>query len=514
MTPGAARWGRAMLWLWLAALAVAGTWFRLAELAWLPGINGDEAWCGYQSWALLHDPGKVDWLTPTGPPLCPTYALPQALMLLATGPTPWSLRAVSMASGLLLFAAALRWGRPGADRLERAAFATLLYALPVNVAYSRFGWYSSQSCLVCYLACALAARRRSGAAFGAFVMALWVHPTNVFLLPMLVALHWSAPRPEAANPTRRLRKACGIALLAVAGVAAGIVWLPAPALTACRSAVARLGDAAQAGEFLRLTVELLSGSTVYRYLCRSDLQATYSGGRDLAVALAFGASVAAGILALRRRGGRRETAAAFAGLGLTCGAFYLVAGPAALRPHVERYGLCLIVPFCWTAVSAWRHALAGRSALLALGAATLASLALWDFQREYFTILRNQGNRTHETFRAHGIDPKWSALQALKEHRAGSVRIPGARPFAILAESWWPGWPLRFFAAGDRTLEVFDPSNLPPGGDQDLIRFDAIVSFSAAALGPEWRELPVPGQRGPHGERLIFVYVRHSPPPR
>ena len=67
--------------------------------------------------------------------------------------------------------------------------ATLLLAtLPVTIAYGRFGWDSSQSVLVGVLLIYCLMTRRWALAALCFVLGVWVHPTNIFLAP-LVFIH-------------------------------------------------------------------------------------------------------------------------------------------------------------------------------------------------------------------------------------------------------------------------------------------------------------------------------------
>ena len=105
--------------------------------------------------------------------------------------------------------------------------------------------------------------------------------------------------------------------------------------------------------------------------------------------------------------------------------FYAFAGPQALRPHVERWGLCLIVP--GTLVLARGLTCMDLDAEDAMGddrrsqppwQALLAS-----FYSNYFGEFARTGGRSHLTYVTAATEPKQQALEHILAQSAG----PGAR---------------------------------------------------------------------------------------
>ncbi len=184
----------------LAIIAVA-VWFRCRDLGRLPGVNGDEAWYGVQAELVLHGQ-PIDWRTPTGNLLNPLFFGPQLLLHALFEPSFALLRATAVVSGLLALLVNYWFcGRLFGKRA--AAISTVILAvLPTNIVYSRLAWDASQSLLVTLTTIYLAlyaivdSQRRtrwSAAALIAQAVAIVVHPTNVFVAPIVglcLAIAW------------------------------------------------------------------------------------------------------------------------------------------------------------------------------------------------------------------------------------------------------------------------------------------------------------------------------------
>jgi hypothetical protein len=227
----------------------------------------------------------------------------------------------------------------------------LLAVLPVNIAYSRFGWDASQTLLATVPAVylPLLAVKEDGrrqrwlmAAAIAFIASLLVHPTNIFTAP-LIALPavWAS-----GHDARQLLRRSGRQWIMIGGLGAAallaVSWLARHwVIPAC----ARLLEPAQLGEFLRNYQRLFSGITVYRYLAGSMF--FESPGILLDVAWWLILAIAGWGLWCSLR--NRESDQPDVDRCLLCGwavmlcGFYLVAGPRAIAPHYERYGRVA----CW-----------------------------------------------------------------------------------------------------------------------------------------------------------------------
>jgi hypothetical protein len=311
------------------------------------------------------------------------------------------------------------------------------------------------------LVCALARRGLSTAAV--LLLAVWVHPTNVFLLPIAVApfavreplapagtpaAPASAPAPRDARPRHDRRRR--IALLGGAGlalVALGYVLVSCGAPTVLERALSprvfdlasdRLLDGRQAGEFVARFADLLSGVTVYEYFTGVMSSAARAWHRVL-FWLVFAPVVALGGARIVLRGTGRERAFVLGYLAMVA-LFYLFAGPGALRPHTERYAACLPVPTCLL-VALCGHALASRvgaEAALRPAAVALAAALAIAFPVFYFAPLARQPMRAPEAYRTAATEPKQAALAVI------AARRDPARATVVLADSWWSYWPLRY----------------------------------------------------------------------
>src|SRR6188472_146716 len=167
----------------VAVLLGTAIWFRLLRLASVPGLSGDEGWWGVQALAWLAG-RPYEPRTTSGNPIDLFFLVPVAL-------------------------------------------------LPTAIAHSRICQDPSQSVfwsgLVVYLALLGvkerdAAGRWLAAAIVLFPVALWTHPTNVFVAPFLL-LPIVAPLAARMPASRRAR--IGVAVATAAALAAGLIvaWL-------------------------------------------------------------------------------------------------------------------------------------------------------------------------------------------------------------------------------------------------------------------------------------------------
>jgi hypothetical protein len=187
------------------ALLGVGVWLRCWHLGNIPGCNGDEAWYGVQTWRWLHG-GPYFWRTPTGNPCNIFFFSPLAILEQIFSPSITVLRSVAVFSGLA--ALAINWimCRWVFDRRMAFVSTIALAILPIDIAYSRFAWDACQSLaatlIVFYLALAFVRfpKQNSLWLLLAFCMAVWVHPTNVFLF-MAIAATWLARHLLDSQPS-------------------------------------------------------------------------------------------------------------------------------------------------------------------------------------------------------------------------------------------------------------------------------------------------------------------------
>ena len=220
-------------------IAVA-VWFRCHDLGNLPGVNGDEAWYGVQAELVLHGQ-PITWHTPTGNLLNPLFFGPQLLLHALFEPSFGLLRATAAASGILALVVNFWLCRRVFGKRAAVISTTILAVLPVDIVYSRLAWDACQSLLVTLPAIYLPLRaivepaqrlRFCGGGLAALAVAIVVHPTNIFVAPVVatcLAIAWRAElRALGRSPIGR-----GMALvgLLVVGAVLGVVGVSrAPAI--------------------------------------------------------------------------------------------------------------------------------------------------------------------------------------------------------------------------------------------------------------------------------------------
>ena len=350
-------WWRIASYANCVAILLVAVFFRIWKLGNVPGVNGDEAWCGVVAVQILRGE-PIAWSTPTGNPLNPFFFGPQLLLHALLPPSFTLLRIPAVASGIAVMGLNYWLCRKAFGRRVAVISSLMLAVLPINIAYSRFAWDACQSVLavtiVMYTATVAAADRRhskrsSIIALIALGAAVLVHPTNVFIAPLSVLLLGYRWREELSGTIQWLvtGRPKWLALLAVVTISVGLIWMMLPWV---ERVSAHVIHPSAVGEFVHLYGRLFSGTTVYEFISgvhSTDAPSTFLAGQWLD--LAFWAQLLLLGYGVRRRIVERPRAVekcVLLGYASSLIGFYLIAGPQALSPHFERYGMCLIAPGC------------------------------------------------------------------------------------------------------------------------------------------------------------------------
>lgn len=447
----------------LAALAAIALWLRVWQLGNLPGMNGDETWYGVQALRILHGQ-PASWETPSGNFLNLLFVLPLIALHAIWAPSFALLRVVPLVSGLLALPANYWLCQKAFDRRTAVVSTMLLALLPINIAYCRFAWDASQTLLttlfVLYLPL-IEVRNRGRQAtvtvggMVALVAAIWVHPTNIFAAPLLVMpvayLRRDELRKRVACVNQRvLAIAVGIAL--VVGTAAFVAWQVRVQMTG------GLRGPADFVPFARNYLKLFSGATAYQYLSglgRPGLLWPPLFWLPMAVNVVFAVAAIAGLWGMLRRlqaNGTPLDGALVLGWATMLAGFFVVAGPAALTPHYERYAMALVAPGALVLARGWawwleRSSVQSRRAAIALGLA--AWLLPLGFYLGYFSFIEQTGGRGHNSFRTAAVEPKQVALDYVLAHRRKDA------PVRIVCDEWWLTLPFEYLAFGQDGVEIF-----------------------------------------------------------
>jgi hypothetical protein len=459
----------------LAAFLAAALAARVAWLDRLPGLNGDETW-----YALQLGAERMQWRTPTGNPVNPFYLLPLGLAQALLGPSFWVLRVPSVLAGVLLVGLGWPLLRRPLGNAAAAAFCVLAAGLPILIAYSRFGWDASETGLASLLVLALALRRRWVWTAIAVAAALAIHPTNLFLAVVVLALFAQDQVRAPEHRARRLALLLGSLAVLAAAAAVLVDVVKQDVLSAISWSRARDHALDVHGwiQFAGLYGDLLSGVTAYRFIV---------GPVSSATALLHAAifwSVAAlviplGCRRLQRQGEGRATALVL-GLSASLAALYLLFGALPLTPHYERYGQFLVVPSLLVLAWCLPEVLPRRSSTWALLAAlVLGVLSLSSVAANYFRPLLATGGDSHRAFRTAPKEPKLQIARALLDDGAGE------RGAVVLAEDWWLAGPLRYALAAHPNILVPEPHPaLPPQAalEQILQHGGYVVAWGEGSL--------------------------------
>ena len=467
-------WLRVILIANCGVLLAVAIFFRIWNLDRVPGVNGDEAWSGVVAVQILRGE-PVAWRTPTGNLLNPFFLGPQVLLHSWFGPSFVLLRSVAVFSGLTAIVLNFVLCRKVFGLQVAVTSTVLLAVLPVNIAYSRFAWDSCQTVLATTVAIHLALMtlvdgrrpvRWSVLSVAALAIAVLIHPTNVFLTPMVVVplgYRWRKELQQfwqtllARWPRAITASACAIA------TAAAYALFPWLVLAAGRAV--RPEDMVLFGQYYG---QLFSGTTAYRFISGAFLPANNAAPSSNWLDFTFWATVAVlgyGVQRALRDDRRPKEVCLVLSYGLSVLGFYLIAGPAAIAPHFERYAMCLVAPLCVVGAVGLQWWVEQRSRVTRLAASSFVVipwLLLGSFYFNYFRAFETTGGLSHDTFRTGGEEPKMAALGHVIDSNSGQARI------RVLAGEWWNYWPLRYLALADPRVEVI-------GADADLVQ--AMISL-------------------------------------
>ena len=446
----------ALLLINVAALVVVAIMFRLWRLGSMPGVNADEAWFGVQALELLAG-RSVQWRTPSGNLLPQLFFWPTVALHALFEPSFALLRTVAVVSGLLAlvvnFVLCLRaFGRPVA-----IVSSVLLAILPVNIAYSRFGWETSQTLLfatLTFYSALLAVREDEGrfrwsvTSVFALLASLLVHPTNIFLAPMValaLSYAWREPLRSHLDPRVAVRgwrwKWLAIVVLTLLGTFVARAWVA--------TALENASQPTEWAAFVRNLGRLFSGTTVYQFISGGANVAS-TGLQWHAMDVLFWACAAAAVFGLARLFRREDDVVvrclAWGWLASVL-AFFLIGGASAIAPHHERYGLWMIGPtavLLSVGITRWiTRAHSRRVAPWVWSAA--AWLLLLGFHTEYFERFIVTGGTSHYAFRTGIVDPKQQAYEHVLREAADQASDTGEHALLVTSE-WWSYWPLRYLA--------------------------------------------------------------------
>jgi hypothetical protein len=201
---------------------------------------------------------------------------------------------------------------------------------------------------------------------------------------------------------------------------------------------------------------LLSGTTVFTYISGADMPTAampWSTYAVRATAIGFLGMALLALVGQFERLARRATeqdAALVLGWGAMLLGFFVVAGPLAIAPHFERYGICLVAPAMLLLARGLGWWLFEMSSARLARRLIIVAAWLWaaSFYCNDFVFFWRTGGESHRTFRTAAIEPKQQALELVLRQR------DPARPVRIVCDQWWSYWPIAYLAYGRQRVEV------------------------------------------------------------
>jgi hypothetical protein len=458
----------------VAVLVGTAVCFRLLHLGSIPGINGDEGWWGVQATHWLHGQ-PYQATTTSGNPIDMFLLVPLGLVHGLAPPSFVLLRIIPATVNLLALAVGFVLVRRLYDETTAWIQTITLAILPTAISHSRFCQDPSQSIpwtgLVVYLSLLGLQERRRAWLYAAgvillFPVAIWTHPTNVFIAPFVLLPVAAAAAPLV--PRSRRGRTIVVAVTAGLVIVAAAAALPSLSHYAASNAFlnrpwlsvagARLTHIAAWYEFLKNYIRLFDGVTIYHYFVDPH---AISRASDIGFGLVF-VVVAWGLRLALQEPRPADAGLVFAWVSM-CLLFFAFGGPEAIRPHAERWGLCLIAPGTVVIARAFAAVIARAPARRAwtIGAAAAAAAGLLgSFYLNYFREFETSGGRSHITFITAATEPKQQALeQVLAKRTAGE-------PVLIVAQQWWQFWPITYLAQAHPEVTV--TMTLPPDDRPEL----------------------------------------------
>jgi 4-amino-4-deoxy-L-arabinose transferase-like glycosyltransferase len=445
-------------------LILAGVAARLWQLDVVPEPNGDEAYYGIQSYRISR--GHVPALrTSTGNLIDPFIPLIQVPLLWASPPTNWILRLPSALLGIGTIALTYLLGKRVLDQTTAGIAAVLFAIFPIAIIFNRSGCEYGQTPFFSMLAllCAFSGRRWS--TFLAFTACLIVHPTTLFLAPIVlpVLVIRLAQDPSRDRKTRLWQVGQTISLWGFCLGAFALYTKSRPTSSAYYSLLYRPMNW---WSYLEGFGGFLTGSIGFSLspVARSRVTqiASWAAIAALSSLLATGTRT---LIAERRW----ERLGLISGVLISVGILHVAAGSAVWSVLTHRYGSYLIAPVVvMIACLATRLLDAGhRSVGFWVSKATAAAIAcglLCGLTVNYFGPLAQDSSQHPASASPRRAGAMRRALAAIEQDLGDSLNNHPTEKRMIVASDWWVWRPIEYLALSQQKLVTcaYDGLYAPP----------------------------------------------------
>jgi hypothetical protein len=457
---------RALGWIPWAVVVGVALWFRVTSLGGLPQPDGDQAWFGIQAYHLVSgDPASL--VTGTGNTANPVILAIQAPLLLLFGPQFWVLRVPTAIIGVLIVGLAYLWGRHWSDRPTALIAATVLAVTPMAIIVSRGSIESGITPLFALLALHQAFLGRRVGLLLSFLACLIIHPTNLFLAPIMASVYLGRTLPLVERS-----KWWRVVLEVAVGSAVILTVFGLMALSRSGSAAYYIHPDYRPPHlptFLAAFPRYLLGQPLF---LANPIPRPWIQRFDW---LFWGVVVALAVVGVPRllRQRRWDYLALIGSLAMSLLAFHRMAGAVVLSTVFHRYGAFLLVPTAFALAMLAREVLftaadglpttptsgsgsrAARARWLPVSLGlVLAAGGLYTLKSRYFDAYNRSGRELLWTLRAEDTTPIHRVYNVISADIDRS-NSPGARKVhGIICEDCWVGRPFEFLALGRRDMKV------------------------------------------------------------
>ena len=445
----------------LTLLLGLALWFRVSSLSAIPEQNADESYEGLQVARMLQGE-KYTLFTMNGNLLDPFFLAMQVPFQLASKPSIGVIRSAAALSGLLAILLTFGLGSRAFDRPTALIAAILLAVLPAAIVYGRIGHEYSQIPFFGVLAICLAMRANVFGLVLALIASFFVHPINVFLVPMVFPVVLvQLVRKYADNPVkqRRVLAAVGfVTTVAMAGLAMYLFSRPIVQTNVNERGPLDWG----------LFCKSLEVFLLYQYGLYSPIPATALAVQHWSflgfclVALTFG-----GVGLVRAR--QWERLAILLGLFASLAAFHIVGGPKRLiDPGTHRYGVVFIAPIVLGFASLIRAMFVRQDRgeepasarqigpIRTAGVVVVGFALLLCLRTNWLAPFTNPRRESLATVWNDDKDPYEQAITfSLRDHMQASGGTAAANePCVVRGHGYWVNTPIQYLASWRKSVKV------------------------------------------------------------
>lgn len=448
---------------------------RIIWLENIPGINADEAWYGIIALNIIN--GDFSQLvTPSGNLLNPFYILPVIVLHILFAPSFLLLRVASLMSGILLIIFAYFTIKDIQNKKMALVVALMIAILPLNIAYSRFGWDTSQSVLIsCVVIYALLKPKWILLVFSTLA-AVMIHPTNIglFIFSLLYIFISKFSKAQYSKEKKVLSILISSIVLLILTTIIYISplsnWLPR-----ITDVISRMINIQEMGDFLFNFTRLITGGIVYEYITgmKSSL---YTSVLDTIFTISFVFMMA--FLIFRSYKVNNVRVFSFScSFVLMLGIWYVSFSSFPLQPGFERYSLFLLYPFV-VCVGYFLQMISDyiNYKKLIIGSLVVGNLMMLGFIKNYFIQIYDTGGQSQPTFRTNYIEPKKMVFNKINEEK-------NKNKVSVIASQWWNAQPLMYLGYHDKKFNVIESYNM-----QELVLSEDEDIFVSTFVGDELDE--------------------------